>query len=60
MGTSDSFTGPVNLGNPNTFTIGQLAELVVELTNSSSKLVNLPLPPDDPQTATAGYNSRQS
>jgi UDP-glucuronate decarboxylase len=49
MGTSDSFTGPVNLGNPDEFTIRQLAELVIELTNSSSKLVNKPLPPDDPQ-----------
>ena len=49
MGTSESFTGPVNLGNPDEFTILQLAELVIELTNSSSKLVNRPLPPDDPQ-----------
>lgn len=49
MGTSDSFTGPVNLGNPDKFTIRQLAEVVIELTNSSSKLVNKPLPPDDPQ-----------
>jgi UDP-glucuronate decarboxylase len=49
MGTSESFTGPVNLGNPDEFTIRQLAELVIELTNSNSKLVNKPLPPDDPQ-----------
>ena len=49
MGTSESFTGPVNLGNPDEFTIRQLAELVIELTNSSSKLVYKPLPPDDPQ-----------
>ena len=49
MGTSESFTGPVNLGNPDEFTIRQLAELVIELTNSSSKLVKKPLPPDDPQ-----------
>jgi UDP-glucuronate decarboxylase len=49
MRTSDLFTGPVNLGNPEEFTIRQLAELVIELTNSSSKLVNKPLPPDDPQ-----------
>src|SRR5437764_1235201 len=40
MGTSESFTGPVNLGNPDEFTIRQLAELVIELTNSSSKLLN--------------------
>src|ERR1700693_1295392 len=49
MGTSESFTGPVNLGNPDEFTIRQLAELVIELTNSSSKLVYKTLPPDDPQ-----------
>jgi UDP-glucuronate decarboxylase len=49
MGTPESFTGPVNLGNSDQFTIRQLAELVIELTNSSSKLVNKPLPSDDPQ-----------
>jgi len=49
MGTSESFTGPVNLGNPAEFTIRQLAELIIELTNSSSKLVKKPLPLDDPQ-----------
>ena len=49
MGTSNSFTGPVKLGNPEEFTIRQLAELVIELTNSNSKLVNKLLPPDDPQ-----------
>ncbi|MCP5148631.1 MAG: SDR family oxidoreductase [Pseudomonadales bacterium] len=49
MATPESFTGPVNLGNPGEFTIGQLAELVIELTNSSSELINKPLPSDDPQ-----------
>jgi UDP-glucuronate decarboxylase len=42
------FTGPVNLGNPNEFTIRELAEKVIELTGSRSKLVNRPLPQDDP------------
>ena len=42
------FLGPVNLGNPGEFTIKQLAELVVELTGSKSKLVYRPLPADDP------------
>lgn len=42
------FPGPVNLGNPGEFTIRELAELIVELTGSSSKLVFLPLPADDP------------
>jgi UDP-glucuronate decarboxylase len=48
MDTSEGFTGPVNLGNPNEFTIKQLAELVVELTNSKSTIEYLPLPSDDP------------
>ena len=42
------FPGPINLGNPGEFTIRQLAEKVVELTGSASKLVFLPLPADDP------------
>jgi UDP-glucuronate decarboxylase len=41
-------TGPVNLGNPNEFTIRELAEKVIELTGSRSQLVNRPLPQDDP------------
>ena len=49
MATPESFTGPVNLGNPGEFTIRQLAELVIELTNSRSSLVQMPLPSDDPQ-----------
>ena len=48
MGTSDDFTGPVNIGNPGEFTILQLAEKIIKLTNSKSKLVYLPLPADDP------------
>ena len=40
--------GPVNLGNPGEFTILELAEMVIEMTNSKSKLVRLPLPLDDP------------
>ena len=48
MATRDEFTGPVNIGNPNEFTILQLAELVIELTNAKSKIVRMPLPPDDP------------
>ncbi len=48
MDTGDDFTGPVNIGNPNEFTIRQLAEKVVELTNSSSKIEYKPLPSDDP------------
>jgi len=48
MGTRDSFTGPVNLGNPGEFTIKELAEKVIKLTGSRSKLVYRPLPQDDP------------
>ena len=48
MGTSDDFTGPVNLGNPNEFTILELASKVIELTKSKSKIVFKPLPHDDP------------
>ena len=48
MNGPDEFVGPVNLGNPGEFTIRELADLVVELTGSSSKLVKRPLPEDDP------------
>ena len=48
MNTDDSFTGPVNIGNPSEFTIKQLAEKVIEMTNSSSELVYKELPSDDP------------
>ncbi|MCU0598924.1 MAG: SDR family oxidoreductase [Desulfobacterales bacterium] len=48
MDTADDFTGPVNLGNPKEFTIKELAEQVIELTGSKSKLVHMPLPEDDP------------
>lgn len=46
--TPDSFTGPVNVGNPGEFTILELAEKVIKFTNSKSKLVFQPLPQDDP------------
>ncbi len=49
MGTSDDVIGPVNLGNPNEFTIKELAEQVIALTGSSSSLDYLPLPSDDPK-----------
>jgi UDP-glucuronate decarboxylase len=48
MATPDDFTGPVNLGNPVEFTIRQLAELVISMTGSPSKLQFKPLPADDP------------
>ena len=48
MGTGDEIVGPINLGNPYEFTIRELAEKVMELTQSSSSLVLHPLPSDDP------------
>lgn len=48
MATPDDFTGPVNLGNPGEFTILELAEKVIKLTRSKSKIVFEPLPHDDP------------
>jgi UDP-glucuronate decarboxylase len=49
MEGDDSFIGPVNLGNPDEFTIEELARLVIELTGSSSRIVYQPLPADDPK-----------
>lgn len=49
MNTGDDVTGPINLGNPNEFTIKELAALVIELTGANSKLINEPLPEDDPK-----------
>jgi UDP-glucuronate decarboxylase len=49
METPDEVTGPVNLGNPVEFTIRQLAEMVIALTGSASKIVHRPLPEDDPK-----------
>ncbi len=48
MNNNEGFIGPVNLGNPGEFTMKQLAELVLELTGSTSKIVYLPRPSDDP------------
>ena len=49
MNTGPEVTGPINIGNPGEFTIRQLAEIVMELTASRSKIVYRPLPPDDPR-----------
>jgi len=48
MNSRDEFTGPVNIGNPDEFTIRELAEKVIGLTGSKSRIVYLPLPQDDP------------
>lgn len=49
MATPDNFIGPVNIGNPNEFTILELAQTIIKITNSKSKLIFKPLPKDDPQ-----------
>jgi UDP-glucuronate decarboxylase len=48
MASPDQFIGPVNMGNPNEFTILELAEKVIQLTGSKSKIIYQPLPSDDP------------
>jgi UDP-glucuronate decarboxylase len=49
MNTPDDFTGPINIGNPHEFTIRELAEEVIAMTGSRSRLVFMPLPSDDPR-----------
>jgi UDP-glucuronate decarboxylase len=49
MASADGITGPINIGNDSEFTIRELAETVIELTDSKSKIVTNPLPPDDPR-----------
>lgn len=49
MMTSDNFIGPVNLGNPREFTMIELAEMILKITDSKSKLIFKPLPADDPK-----------
>ena len=49
MNSREDFVGPVNLGNPNEFTILELAKKIIKLTNSKSKIIYKPLPEDDPK-----------
>lgn len=48
MATEDEFIGPINIGNPGEFTMLELAENIIDLTGSKSKIIHLPLPSDDP------------
>jgi UDP-glucuronate decarboxylase len=48
MGAGDNVIGPINLGNPGEFTVRQLAEMIIEMTGSKSRIVFKPLPQDDP------------
>jgi len=49
MASPETTTGPVNLGNPGEFSILELADLIISLTGSSSKVIHRPLPQDDPR-----------
>ena len=49
MNSEDGFTGPVNIGNPGEFTMLQLAETILRLSGSKSKIIHQPLPSDDPK-----------
>lgn len=49
MRTDETVIGPINIGNPGEFTIKRLAEMVVKMTNSKSKIIYLPMPSDDPK-----------
>jgi UDP-glucuronate decarboxylase len=49
MATPDSFTGPVNIGNPVEVSVGDLAQKIIKMTGSKSKIVHMPLPADDPK-----------
>ena len=49
MATPDTLIGPVNIGNPNEFTMLELAQKVIDITGSSSKMIFKPLPSDDPK-----------
>ena len=49
MDSSDSITGPINIGNPNEFTMLELAQKIIKMSDSKSKIVFLPLPTDDPK-----------
>nr|WP_299074135.1 UDP-glucuronic acid decarboxylase family protein [uncultured Allomuricauda sp.] len=48
MGTEDEFIGPINIGNPGEFTMLELAENIIDLTGTKSKIIHMPLPADDP------------
>ena len=49
MATPDSFTGPVNIGNPVEVSVGDLSQKIIKMTGSKSKIVHMPLPADDPK-----------
>jgi UDP-glucuronate decarboxylase len=60
MATGDDITGPINLGNPNEFTILELAEKIIQLTNSKSTIAFRPLPSDDPMQRQPNIDAAKS
>ena len=60
MDSPDEVTGPINVGNPGEFTMIQLAETVLKLVGSKSKLVRQPLPADDPKQRKPDITRAQS
>jgi len=60
MATENSFTGPINLGNPFECTVVELANKIISLTNSRSKIVFKPLPEDDPKQRRPDIDLAQS
>ena len=60
IATPHEITGPMNIGNPTEFTIRELAQLVIELTGSKSKIITAPLPSDDPRQRQPDISKAQS
>jgi len=60
MNSEEAVIGPINLGNPDEFTIKQLAELVIDMTDSRSKIERFPLPQDDPRQRQPDIRKAQS
>jgi nucleoside-diphosphate-sugar epimerase len=58
MGTPHDVTGPVNLGNPGEFTIRELAQSIIDLIGSSSRIIHMPLPAEDISSVTWGPTSK--
>jgi UDP-glucuronate decarboxylase len=60
MNSGDEVSGPVNMGNPVETTVGELAEIIIEMTGSRSRIVHLPLPVDDPRRRRPDISRAQS
>ncbi|NBX53109.1 MAG: NAD-dependent epimerase/dehydratase family protein, partial [Proteobacteria bacterium] len=58
--SQDDFYGPINIGNPNEFSVEKIAKIIIELTKSSSQIVNCPPPQDDPKQRQPDINLAQN